>query len=801
MGDYTQQNIFISEVNCVHCNTENRPIAKYCKNCGSKLAQKIYDDTKLKNVLSKIYQNREATEEEKNVIRKIINNWACKIPHHPYTNLGDLIEIKKVYEIPFYHAELFTQYESRVLKSENVPYYGQSYPKGKIDLQSYNIWENYKLTIYKDFVKHYEKHPIDGTYEIHHCSYCLGVGKIPCKTCGATGKMNCIFCHGRGIVLCSECNGRRILKCSYCYGTGRVSCDNWRCWNGKIRDGDTYKICSSCGGSGYIVCKHCNGLGSVPCKSCVGLGTVMCSHCGGDGKITCSECKGKGNITCYVCDGKGNLLKYNYIHIESFVDKKETKNVKDLPQEIFIEKHLRIFGSSLETYLKTAKIIVDVRSENINQDITDLIPHSELKEEIKKIIQQVSSEEKKNCYLDKHSGCRKVYQRLVIKQIPVFVCEYNYSRSSYTLWIFGNDFSKMSIFSLNDPISEYEQQLKHTIETYITNNDFENARKNYVLLEEMSKDILTLTKLTKTIVLNEMEYKNLTVKSFSNFKEILNKTNEYFRLVANTVKKYEVVIELTRTIEETVYMKYFTLIEEKNIKNTKKNIKIIVKACEHYFKQLKDIFSSFNGKNIFDLVKNELKICEKIDTIIDKFFSMGKYHSVYSLAKISSNILSYYPKNTKELNKIIESAFKKLDKVSVISSLMGCCLSLYMQLRFSDLLEMSIPDILVVNIMFFGPFLFILMFCSITGISKFIYVLSGVRNKTDLVKISIFSTITTIAIFILLAYLHLYPSLPKKGIHFFLLNAIAFMVLCSILWAVARSVKDKIKEKISKGEL
>lgn len=809
MVDNTQQVVFISELNCNHCNTENRPVAKYCKNCGNKLYQKVFDENKLKNTLSKIYQTREASNEEKNEIRKRINEWANAIPNHPYRNLGSLIELKRVCEIPLYYAILFTQYESRRIEKADEPYYGQPYPKGKIDLHSYNVWENYNLIIYKDFVNHSETHPIEGTYEVYRCNYCLGVGEIPCKRCGGVGDVICSECKGKGVVVCSSCDGRRVVRCGYCYGEGRVRCGS--CSNGKVIIGDTYTICSRCGGTGTVVCRYCNGLGYIPCSRCEGLGVISCFYCGGTGRVTCFDCGGDGKLICDVCDGKGEMLKYYYIKLDSYVKIEETKNTKDLPQELFLGNHLRLFGQPLEKYLSSAKVVIDICAEQIKQDIVDFIPHFELKENIKKIIQKVVSEENKSCYLDKHSGCRHVYQRLVIKQIPVFICEYNYSGNNYTMWIFCNNLSQVSIFSLKDPISEYEEQIMQVIETSVANNDFDNAWKNYVLLEEMSNDLLKLNKLASTIVSNEIKHKNLVVENFNNYKGILNKTDEYFCSVAKIVKKTEVIIEVARVIEETIYMKYFTLIEKSGRKT-----KIIVDACKHYFNQLKNIFSSFNGKDIFDLAKEKLGLPKKINSMIDKLFDINKYHTVFQLAKLSCNILSYFPKNAEKLNEVIDTTFKKLKTIGVIFTLTICVFFVvFLQYLLPYLVKLLVTTIepyiiftplgVLATIVFLFPGVWFLM----TGLSKFIYILpQKVYDNTKLIFINSVTTIITTAILIgtlLVLYSDCIYIIYEENdfieciaIFILIFNLIG-LTIGGCLSAGASSIKNKFKEKISKG--
>jgi len=135
------------------------------------------------------------------------------------------------------------------------------------------------------------------------CSYCLGLGRVDCKTCKGIGVVTCRAkgCHGGYIESDSNVSrlgggslsghqGSRTAKCPECHGTGMQTCKN-------------------CDGSRSFMCKHCNGSGYADiCKKCKGKGLVLCRHCGGSGVYrdkACPYCQKEGSIECSACGGTG----------------------------------------------------------------------------------------------------------------------------------------------------------------------------------------------------------------------------------------------------------------------------------------------------------------------------------------------------------------------------------------------------------------------------------------------------------------------------------------------------------------
>jgi hypothetical protein len=135
------------------------------------------------------------------------------------------------------------------------------------------------------------------------CSYCLGLGKIDCKTCKGLGVVTCRAkgCHGGYVESDSNVSrlgggsfagnkGNHTVKCTECRGTGM-------------------QTCKECNGSRSFMCKHCNGSGYADiCKKCRGKGLVLCRRCGGSGVYrdkACPYCQKEGSVECSACGGTG----------------------------------------------------------------------------------------------------------------------------------------------------------------------------------------------------------------------------------------------------------------------------------------------------------------------------------------------------------------------------------------------------------------------------------------------------------------------------------------------------------------
>jgi hypothetical protein len=89
-----------------------------------------------------IEENRtnDATLERK--LRAKINEWAAETPNHPFQNLGDLIEVRKITYCPSYVVELVSQYESRTKGKDTKPYINEKIPKRTFrELNEFNVWQ------------------------------------------------------------------------------------------------------------------------------------------------------------------------------------------------------------------------------------------------------------------------------------------------------------------------------------------------------------------------------------------------------------------------------------------------------------------------------------------------------------------------------------------------------------------------------------------------------------------------------------------------------------------------------------
>jgi hypothetical protein len=108
------------------------------------------------------------------------------------------------------------------------------------------------------------------------CSDCNGKGTVigRCDKCGGTGY--CPRCKGTGHyeydAPCEVCRGTGYVRA---YGYEKFSCNNPRCYNGKVRT--KQPCCEVCKGSKK--CRVCKGSGEVVLKG------VVCRNCNGSGMV------------------------------------------------------------------------------------------------------------------------------------------------------------------------------------------------------------------------------------------------------------------------------------------------------------------------------------------------------------------------------------------------------------------------------------------------------------------------------------------------------------------------------------
>ena len=248
---------------------------------------------------------------------EVINKWANSIPHHPYRNLGNKIEITDIWYKPAYPIQVRSQFESRSKDKDFEPYTNQTIPERKYyALSDFNAWDfSYKQI--KNFTNDVTKYYVDGSQYVENCFKCSGNGWITCVTCHGHQKITCPSCHGHGDVRCSSCNGSGREHCSSCGGHGyhnRYITRTKKVWvyNDDYERGGYYRD-ESYTDTVRETCTRCGGSGKVNCHNCGGSGRVTCRKCSGRGKITCPTCSGTGRNTCPTCKGHKRLMHHFYV--------------------------------------------------------------------------------------------------------------------------------------------------------------------------------------------------------------------------------------------------------------------------------------------------------------------------------------------------------------------------------------------------------------------------------------------------------------------------------------------------------
>lgn len=240
-----------------------------------------------------------------------VNSWANSIPHHPYKNLGNKINIKSTYYKPAYLVRVRTQFEERTKDKNHKPFTGQKIPPKKYNyLTDFNSWD-LNLGKVEKFEDSSENYTVTGSQHVETCYRCHGNGSVTCPTCSGSRIIKCPNCSGSGQQRCSSCGGSGKKSCSACGGSGRRSeqvSRSRQVWvntdsGGYYRTETYYETvshsCNSCGGSGRVSCYTCSGRGKVTCSRCSGSGNITCTTCGGSGRVTCSTCKGNGKLMHY----------------------------------------------------------------------------------------------------------------------------------------------------------------------------------------------------------------------------------------------------------------------------------------------------------------------------------------------------------------------------------------------------------------------------------------------------------------------------------------------------------------------
>ncbi|MCX7648269.1 MAG: hypothetical protein N2Z60_06635, partial [Elusimicrobiales bacterium] len=414
--------VFEKILNCHICNTANRTVSNYCKNCGEKLNQKNFDFNEAEKIISEeIFKSKELSQDQIDLLKKRLNEWVNSIPYHNHKNLFDKAVIKSAKLIPYYSVKISVLNEKREVLEKIRPYSGFDYPKNKIDMGKYLLWNEKNLSVPKEFKETSFQYDIPGTFEVFDCEDCGGAGKVRCSDCSGKGMVECGVCSGRGSVICIKCDGKGRIKCkNYSCRNGRETCSGCD-GKGFIKNyssGDITEVCSVCGGSGTVVCKTCLGSGYLTCDKCNGRGSSVCHYCLGRGTVNCKKCDGSGKVVCRKCEGEGRLIKNLYVDA-SFSKKEFFTDIKNLyPENLFV-KSPYLYGDSFEELNPSGFISLitdDLGSFKIN------IPHPDLSLKYGEIEDNKNNSFKKE--FSATSGERSVLEKTEFFKIDVYKIEY-----------------------------------------------------------------------------------------------------------------------------------------------------------------------------------------------------------------------------------------------------------------------------------------------------------------------------------------------------------------------------------------
>lgn len=372
-----------------------------------------------------IYEKDLSTDKKlENALRKSLNNWANAIPHHPYKNLGDKINVKSIWYKPAYPIRLRTQYEERAKDKDHEPYTGQTIPERKFyELSDFNSWD-IRLKAIRDFNNSVNKYYVNGSQYVANCHHCQATGSVTCHTCHGNRTITCPVCHGAQQVNCSSCGGHGDIRCSNCGGTGRKSEQVSRqrqVWvnsdsGGYYRTETYYETVSR-------QCNSCGGSGRTRCYTCSGTGKVTCTRCGGRGKVTCPTCGGRGELQCPVCKGETRLMHHFYIERTLEYTDKETCVIQSDIYENFPE-----FLDEFPNY--ESKVVHSIKEKSLSEN--QLPEGHHLNPYINKFIAEAEKEASST-----HS---KQFQQLDISCIDTWELRYQFKGKEYVMAFTGSNY-------------------------------------------------------------------------------------------------------------------------------------------------------------------------------------------------------------------------------------------------------------------------------------------------------------------------------------------------------------------------
>lgn len=628
--------VFEKILNCHICNTANRTVSNYCKNCGEKLNQKNFDFNEAEKIISKeIFKSKELSQDQIDFLKKRLNEWVDSIPYHNHKDLFDKAVIKSAKLIPYYSVKISVLNEKREVLEKIRPYSGFDYPKNKIDMGKYLLWNEKNLSVPKEFKETSFQYDIPGTFEVFDCEDCGGAGKVRCSDCSGKGMVECGVCSGRGSVICIKCDGKGRIKCkNYSCRNGRETCSGCD-GKGFIKNyssGDITEVCSVCGGSGTVVCKTCLGSGYLTCDKCNGRGSSVCHYCLGRGTVNCKKCEGVGKVVCGKCKGEGKLIKNLYVEVsiyknEFFVD---TRNL--YPENLFV-KSPYLYGDSFEELNPSGFISLitdDLGSFKIN------IPHPDLSLKYGEIEDNKNNSFKKE--FSATSGERSVLEKTEFFKIDVYKIEYLYEDKNYEVFLFSEDGEKISIYSASDPVKEFNDSLSFQISEDVEKNDIAGAEKKLVILQETTKDSVLISLSASSLFLKMISENYPLEMLFSKAEELLKKT-EVFGVILLLVfnKIYDTRIKpLSDTDLKKWSLEFFDLVQ-----------------------RIKDICRKKGETELFYAFLIIGEFYEKVYAFLEKSLKAEDYESFECALKISAELSGYFPEISIRNGSIVKIEDKK----------------------------------------------------------------------------------------------------------------------------------------------
>lgn len=386
-----------------------------------------------------------------------INSWANNLPHHPYKNFGEKIEIKAIKYAPTYPIRMDTQYEKRSVQQTLMPYDGRKIPQRTyFKLEDLNAWK-LKLNFPENFIDKTYNYVTTGSEHVTDCATCGAKGWLICSRCDGNIEITCPGCNGKGNETCSSCQGQGEQTCHNCNGKGKKPFQD-RCTtcggnglvlnngqHGHNENSGRYRTCPTCGGNKHINkeinCSTCGGRGRNRCSKCSGKGIIICHRCGGSRKITCPKCSGSGKNTCYTCNGKKQVMHYLNTKQELRKNRQESAMIHSVIFREFPEFEQNWSKYPGKQIFQTEQAVVEAG---------DLPEGTHLDKLFKPYMERSKAECAK--------GEKIIFQELKIFKIESWIVDYSYEEKSYRFVFYGPDYT---LIPGKNPITKYAEELVH----------------------------------------------------------------------------------------------------------------------------------------------------------------------------------------------------------------------------------------------------------------------------------------------------------------------------------------------------